>query len=57
MKKEYEKPFIEKITFDYKSQIVTSSCYGSIVNVATATDTCGEGTRNYIGWSSPHPSY
>lgn len=57
MKKEYEKPVIKKITFNYKSQIVTSTCTGSIVNIATATDTCGKGTRNYIGWNSEHPNY
>lgn len=56
MKKEYESPVIEKITFDYKIQTVTSGpCTGSIMNIATATDTCGEGTRNYIGWNSAHP--
>jgi hypothetical protein len=56
MKKEYKKPVIEKITFDYKTQIVTSSnCTGSIINIATSVDQCGEGTKNYIGWNSEHP--
>lgn len=56
MKKEYEKPIIEKITFDYKSQVVTSGpCTGSIMNIATSVDQCGEGTKNYIGWNNAHP--
>ena len=60
MKRHYTKPVVEKIGFDYKMQIVTESppppdCFGSIINIATATDTCGEGQRTYIGWNSKHP--
>ena len=59
MKRHYSKPVVEKIDFDYKMQIVTESpppdCFGSVINVATATDICGEGQRTYIGWNSKHP--
>ena len=59
MKRQYSKPIVQKISFDYKTQIVTQStpsqCFGSVINVATSYDQCGEGTRNYFGWNLEHP--
>ena len=58
MKRSYISPVIEKITFDYKNQILTSpsgSCFGSVVNVTEGNNVCGSGTPSYIGWNSEHP--
>lgn len=54
MKKAYVAPVVEKVTFDYKTQIVTASsddCFESVMNVKTAESICGEGTSVYIGWT------
>ena len=53
MKKSYVTPAVEKIAFDYKSQIVTGSsdCYESIMNVRVGDNACGEGTIINIGWT------
>ena len=55
MEKEYKKPLIEKVTYDYKIQTTASTCFGSIINVATSVSECGEGTPSYIGWNKEHP--
>jgi len=58
MKRTYVSPVVEKVTFDYKTQIVTGSssdCFGSIINVKTADRECGEGTPNYFGWNLKNP--
>ncbi len=58
MKKQYSRPVVEKISFDYRTQIVTESpseCFGSVMNVKTAIDECGEGQRFYYGWNLKHP--
>ena len=47
-------PTVEKIAFDYKAQIVTTSpteCYESIMNIRVGSNQCGEGTSVYIGWT------
>lgn len=58
MKKEYISPVVEKVTFDYKTQIVTASpstdCFGSIVNVYV-DGVCTSGTPVYVGWNSKNP--
>ena len=43
--KKYETPFVEKITFDYTAQIVTSStCQAQVTNVLV-DNVCQSGTR------------
>jgi len=54
MKRNYMTPTVEKIAFDYKAQIVTTSpteCYESIMNIRVGSNQCGEGTSVYIGWT------
>ena len=54
MKKSYVKPAVEKIVFDYKSQIVTGSgCIESVINIRVGENACGEGTPTIIGWTEP----
>lgn len=56
MKKNYSAPVVEKVTFDYTVQTSQStSCTGSVMNIATTLDQCGEGTPTYWGWTSEHP--
>ena len=55
MKKKYQTPVIEKITFDYHVQTASSQCFGSIMNVKTTISECGDGTPSYIGWNDKHP--
>ena len=59
MKRNYSKPVVEKIDFDYRIQTGTPSkpqeCFGSVINVATSLSECGEGTPNYFGWTLENP--
>lgn len=58
MEKQYEKPIIEKVSFDYKIQTSSNSdqkCFGSIINVKTDERECGEGTPSYVGWNKKNP--
>ena len=64
MKRQYSRPVVEKISFNYKSQIVTTSqsdCYESVMNVredgTTQTGgpstTCVSGIPVGVGWTEP----
>ena len=44
-----------QIVFDYKMQISTSSCFGSVINVSHGISVCDDGTPVYIGWNNPNP--
>ena len=53
--KKYETPFVEKITFDYTAQIVTSStCQAQVTNVLE-NGVCVDGTH-VEQWVTPQPS-
>lgn len=58
MRKKYVTPIIEKVSFDYRMQLMTASpqnCFGSVVNVTDGDNICHSGTPSYIGWNSKHP--
>ncbi len=57
MKKRYNSPVFEKITFDYKIQTSNSSteCFGSVINVSYGITVCDDGTPQYIGWNNENP--
>ena len=59
MRKAYVAPVVEKVMFDYKAQIVTTSpvesCFESVMNErpgGTET-TCVGGTPISLGWTEP----
>lgn len=52
MKKAYVSPVVEKVTFDFKTQIVTASgCIESVMNIRVGDNACGEGTVINMGWT------
>lgn len=54
MKRQYAKPVVKKITFDFRAQILTASptqCFESVMNVKTADNVCGEGMLIDLGWN------
>ena len=52
MKKVYEAPVVEKVTFNYNTQIVASSnCIESVMNIRVGENACGEGTPINMGWN------
>lgn len=57
MKRKYEAPMYEKITFDYKIQTATSKdCYESVMNERPAggdSTACEGGTPISTGWTEP----
>ena len=57
MKKAYCAPTIDKITFDYRTQIVASvkECFGSVINVSVGVEECVSGTPMYFGWDLKNP--
>jgi len=57
MKRTYVAPMVEKIAFDYKVQIATSTpCVESIMNIRVGDNACGEGTPIGVGWTEPQTS-
>ena len=64
MKRQYSKPIVEKIAFNYKSQIITTSpsdCFESVMNVREdgsvqtggPSTTCVSGIPIGVGWTEP----
>ena len=60
MKKNYVAPVVEKVTFDYKTQIITGSteCYESVMNTrVNGGSTCDEGTPINFGWTKEQTGF